>query len=463
MRANAILSVSSLMLSWALLSACGGSDGTVGIGDGNGNGPPPSGDDGGPTREGGAIPDPGLGSDAGHDTGGGKGDPETDGGQDAEAPVDAGPFVPAKHPPFPQLVNNGGPVLKNPVVQPIFFSNYDIAGDVATMLKGLPTATLAGGASYWTGAVAEYGVGALTMLPPITLSEAAPTTDTDPESFLQKKMSDPAFKGITSSTILAIFYPSTTPLGGSCAATTPGYGGYHSSFSNGGNEQPFAVMSECAPYGPTKTPIDMVAVAASHEIIEAVTDPYPSRTPGFTGLDKAGWALAIFLQGNTENGDVCTMNSGFGRGGASYPYLLQRGWSNKAAAAGNLDPCAPDIRPDQPFVGAYPVMPDTVHAVGQNGQGVIIPAGQTKTIDVGLFSFEPTPEFTVAARQASTVNPPTLSFTWDKTSGKNGDTLHLTIKAESVSKKGYESFVILASLPGVTDPQKTAWPGIVTH
>jgi hypothetical protein len=128
-----------------------------------------------------------------------------------------------------------------------------------------------------------------------------------------------------------------------------------------------------------------------------------------------------------------------------------------------MDPCEPDIRPGQPFVGAYPAMPDTVNVQGQSGPGVVVAVGQSKTIDVNLFTFEPTADFTVVARQSVQVNPPTLTFTWDKTTGNNGDTLHLTIKSVSQGQGGYETFAIQAYLPGTTDTQKTTWAGVVTH
>jgi hypothetical protein len=350
-------------------------------------------------------------------------------------------------------------------VQPVFFSNYDITDQVITMIEGLPTAKLANGSSWFSGAVSEYGIGALTVLPAIKMTDVAPTTDTDPASFLQGKLSDPAFANVTPSTILAIFYPSTTPLGGSCAAQKYGFGGYHDSFRNGSNDQPYAVMAECANFGPIVSALDMVTVAASHEIIEACTDPTPQSNPAYVGLDNsgAGFAMSALLQGNAENGDMCAINDGFGRGDASYPFLLSRGWSNKAATAGNMDPCEPDIRPGQPFVGAYPTMPDTVSIQGASGPGVVIPVGQSKTVDVGLFTFEPTPDFTVVARQAIEVNPPTLTFAWDKTTGNNGDTLHLTITSVSQGKGGYETFAIQAYLPGTTDTQKPTWAGVVTH
>ena len=53
------------------------------------------------------------------------------------------------------------------------------------MVEGLPTATLANGAHFWSGAVSEYGVGPLEVLPAINLTEKAPTTDTDPAASLR--------------------------------------------------------------------------------------------------------------------------------------------------------------------------------------------------------------------------------------------------------------------------------------
>lgn len=497
MRVQATLLVSSILaLSFA---ACGSDDsGLVG----------PANDDGGGTADGAAPqqhvdagtprPDASGGQDAatsvdsgdphvdvdagaevdssgGTDSGGGvdagidAGHPVVDAGFDSGAHVDAGTdastggFVPAAHPPFPRLVSGGGPVLAHPIVQPVFFSNYDLTDKVTDMVNGLPSIVMPNGTTFWAASVAEYGVGPLTVKPPIRLTEAAPTTNTSPDTWLQGKLAnDPAFASVDTNTIVAIFYPSTTPLAGSCAAQAIGYGGYHDNITTSRGDIPYAVMAECANFGAITNAQDMVTIAGSHEIIEAVTDPYPSSNSAYASLDHNGWAMQILLQGNAENGDLCTINAGFIRPSAAYPYLLQRGWSNLAAGAGNADPCAPDVRPSQPFVGAYPVMPDTITVSGGgSGAGVKIPLGTSRTIDVKLFSFEPTAEFTVEARQGRSVNPPQLSFSWDKTTGKNGDTLHLTVTVLIRAGNGHEAFLIDAMLPNTPDAQKTAWAAIV--
>jgi hypothetical protein len=226
---------------------------------------------------------------------------------------------------------------------------------------------------------------------------------------------------------------------------------------------PYAVVSECANFGELTSALDMVTVAGSHEIIEAVTDPAGRGWPAVDTSTDSGWAWDVLLAGNEENGDMCTINNGNGRPSASYPYLLQRGWSNHAATAGNLDPCQPDILPAQPFVGAFPVMPDMVNAGNSPGSGALIAVGSSKTVEVDCYSFQQTPAFTVAARQARSIQPPELSFAWDSTSCVNGDKLHLTITVQSQGKGGVEPFIIYAKLPSVSDAQLPVWAAVVAQ
>ena len=411
----------SACLAVASIAACGSS------GDGTGNGTTP-GDDAGGNQGDGSPQLPGPGSDGGQgsDTGqGGDGAQGQDSGGDAG--VDSGPpFKTADHPPFPQLVRgsaNGG-VLTAPVVVPIFFPSFDHTTEVKDQLSHMGTV-----ATYWKDAVSEYGVGAYTYGTPVDLTEAAPTSISGGQivTWLKGKLdgTHPEFGTPTAQSIYVIYYPSTTGVQGSCSDPQTGgvgYGGYHDVLTTGGGVQvAYGVIAECSTFGPTiKNSLDMVTVAGSHEIIEAATDTAPGD--GYASIDANGFALDIFLQGNEENGDLCAVNHAFIRPGGTYPYLISRGWSNKAAAAGNLDPCQPAL-PDQPFVGAAPKMPDMVNVpqVGK-GPGAIIPVGQSKTVDVVLWSSGPTTApFTVAAKQAR--GDTSLSFTWDKTTGSNGDTL----------------------------------------
>jgi hypothetical protein len=385
-----------------------------------------------------------------------------DGGLDT-----SGPFAPAMHGAFPVIQSNGGGVIANPKLLGVFFTDYDNTTGAVAAMNGMPTATMPDGENYWSAAVSEYGVGPLTVLPAVMLGEAAPTDpNADPASFVSNLIdTNAALANVDSSTLVAVFYPSTVALSGSCMQDlVGGWGGYHAVAHARKGDVPFAVIGECAHFRTLVSALDMVTVAVSHETIEAATDP----GSGFIGLDTttpAGFAWDALLAGNEENGDMCAISAGYGRPGGSYPYLLQRGWSNKAAMAGNLDPCQPDMLPNEPFVGAYPVMTDTVNAGGgggaTSGAGALIAIGSAKTVEVDCFSFQPTAPFTVGAKQKADVSPPQLSFAWDKTSCVNGDKLHLTITAQSQGQGGIEPFMVYAQLPDVPDSQMAIWAGVV--
>jgi hypothetical protein len=409
---------------------------------------------------------PGQDASGGNDgaTGGDTGSVVTTGGDGA--PDTSGPFAPAMHGAFPLIQDNGGGAIASPKLVGVFFSDYDNTTGATAAMSGMPTATMADGRSYWSAAVSEYGVGPLTVLPPVMLTQAAPTDpNTDPASFVGNLVdTNSAFAQIDSSTIVAVFYPSTTPLSGSCMQDlVNGWGGYHATTQTSKGSVSYAVIGECAHFRTLASALDMVTVAVSHESIEAATNP----GSGWIGLDTttpAGFAWDAVLAGNEENGDMCAVSAGYGRPGGTYPYLLQRGWSNKAAMAGNLDPCQPDMLPGEPFVGAYPVMPDTVNAggggAGARGAGVLVAVGASKTIEVDCFSFRATEPFTVGAKQKPDISPPELSFAWDRTTCVNGDKLHLTITVQTQGQGGVEPFMVYAQLPGVPDSQMQIWAGV---
>ena len=146
-----------------------------------------------------------------------------------------------------------------------------------------------------------------------------------------------------------------------------------------------------------------------------------------------------------------------------YDYTVQRVWSNKAAAAGQ-DPCVPAA--PGPYFNSAPVLDDTI-TMSLQGQsvatkGVSIPIGQSKTIELDLFSDGPTGgpwtvqaiDLTNALQQASAT---ALTFTFDKTNGQNGDKLHMTITAQAKGTYGIEEFLLVSRLGA----RATLWIGAV--
>jgi hypothetical protein len=144
-------------------------------------------------------------------------------------------------------------------------------------------------------------------------------------------------------------------------------------------------------------------------------------------------------------------------------YMIQRSWSD-AAAAKSRNPCVP--APAAPYFNSMPVVSDTVsfnesaYAFSGTTRGVTIPVGQSKTIDLQLFSEAPTAgPWTVSAYDYESFfctptpsipcPPPNLALALDGTTGQNGDTLHLTITVMSADTAlGAEAFLVFSDLGG---------------
>jgi hypothetical protein len=98
-------------------------------------------------------------------------------------------------------------------------------------------------------------------------------------------------------------------------------------------------------------------------------------------------------------------------------------------------------------------------------QGVTIAVGQSKTIEVDLFIDGPTSgPRTVAAYDALAKylgGSASLDFQWDRTQGRNGDKLHLTVtlKAADATFGGAHPFVVTSTLGSA----QTAWAGLVVE
>jgi hypothetical protein len=336
---------------------------------------------------------------------------------DASPPMpDAPPaFAEAPHPDAPQVMSGGGPVLVAPKVVPIFFANDSaVQPTIESFLHALA------GSSYWTTTTGEYGVGALTIANSIVTSDPPPTTDDALATWLQGKFPSP-----DPSTIYTVFLPAgaVLTLGGERSCTT--FGGYHSETMVGSAPLVYALLPRC-----TSTTfsgaLDSTTIATSHELVEASTDPLPFSNPAFTVVDDAH-AVWRRIPGG-ELGDMCEyVRTAFQPLVGSF--MVQRTWSNASAAAGH-DPCVPVLA--TPYLGAAPELPDlTLSFHGQQlmTKGVTVNYQQSQTVDVDLYTDAPTEDYVVIAEDAAQVEggSGSFSFEWDRSTGHNGDKLHLMI------------------------------------
>jgi hypothetical protein len=384
---------------------------------------------------------------------GGSGSP-----QSADAPVSIdspgidAPFAEAAHIDPPQVVSTGGPVMTSVQIVPIFF-----AGDSAmqTQVEGFLTALV--GSAWWSATTSEYGVGALSVHTTIVSNDTPPTTDDALKAWLASHVGATTWPAPDGNTIFAVFLPTgvslSTPFGNSCTD----FGAYHDEgMTSGSTKFIYALMPRC------DATLDSLSVASSHEFVEAATDPFPFTNGAYQSTDDAD-LIWSFTPGG-ELGDMCEYV-------AAAPqrlvgsYAVQRTWSNASAKAGH-DPCVP-VMPTA-YLASAPVFTENLMLDPGDGtgphmtKGVQVATGTSKTIEVDLFSDAPAADWTVKAIDAAAItgSATELTFSWDQTTGHNGDKRQLTITRMQDGANGGSEFVISTRVNGHS---VSLWWGFVAN
>jgi hypothetical protein len=381
----------------------------------------------------------------------------------SDAGVDA-PIYPAKHSAMPQVVNFGGKVFTTPNIVPIFFSGDSDQTTITGMLTGL------GASSYWSATTSEYGVMGATVATAIVVTDAAPTTISDSEiqTWLQTNLngSDPTWGSPAPGDIYVVFYPASTTVTSSGTQSCVNFGGYHNETTDSmGNPLAYAVIPRCSGTFPpipklssALTSVQYATFVASRDIIEATTDPEINTNPAYQSpnMNNIAWGL---LAGG-EVGDMCLFVPNIDVTPSSFPYAVQRSWSNASASASH-DPCVP-IPAGEVYFNSAPVMTDHVILGVGSSVGVQISVGQSKTIPIELYSDGPTTgPWTISAIDVASVynmETPALAFAFDKNSGQNGDVVHMTITAMASDPFYSGDLFILVSTLGDT---QSIWIGAV--
>jgi hypothetical protein len=352
---------------------------------------------------------------------------------------------------MPQVVNYGGPVVTAPVLQSITFPGYDLVSQMDDFVAKI------GSTTYWEGTVGEYGVGTPTVQPPVHLTTAAPASidDVAIQAWLAELITGgtPGLMTPSANAIYVISYPASATITLQGGTSCVDFGGYHNSTTVGGTEVAYAVIPECASSG--SSTLDITTNAASHELVEASTDPYVLTTmPTYAMVDQDHYYLAVLFGGGGEIGDMCAWWPSSLFTPSDFAYQVQRAWSNTAAREGR-DPCQPEL-PGEVFFNSVPLLTDTVSILYNNQAystlGAKIAVGASKTIPVQLHSEGPTRPWRVdAVAIDGTWNMSNnLTFAWDRQSGQNGDTLHLTITAAAIDPTFGGDFFLIESTIGNT-------------
>jgi hypothetical protein len=364
----------------------------------------------------------------------------------------------------PQVITSGGTVLSAPKIQLIAYAEDPNVADYQAFYEEFAST------SEWKEQTGEYGIGPLTVLPPIMIAGTPPKTLNDNDGTItpfQQTLVDnvsgasPTWGAADPSTIYMFQLPKGTVVnsGGNCCIDG-GFYGYHGQVAVGSAQIAYGVSCDCgAQQGPpTLTELETITTTLSHEAVEAASDPFPYTNLAWSGTDPDHLAWTSLTGG--ELADMCEYNLDSNYRPAGAKYMIQRSWSNAASKAGN-NPCVP-APPTGPYFNSVPVLTDTVDETDQFGnssptKGVIIPLGQTKTIDVKLEADGTTSgPWTVTALDASYYffggdQFLDVSFDGGATSGMStatgsaGDVLHLTIKSLKADTQDISAVFVLIS------------------
>jgi hypothetical protein len=232
---------------------------------------------------------------------------------------------------FPQMPNNGGPLLVQPQLVTMTFDDDPDGDTMQAFADWIVT-------SDWLTTVGgEYGIGPGTNQHIHMSAVNAAVTDTDIRNWLVANIQSGFLPppGDASAPTLYVWM-----LGPGARMTDPGgwcTGGYHDEMTIGSQQVAYAVVPTC-PHDQVHalTPAQYRQGRASHELIEAFTDPFPESAPGIRFIDSS----QLWSSTYGEVGDVCVWNylPFTAPGGATF--YAQRSWSNAAAALGG-DPCVP--------------------------------------------------------------------------------------------------------------------------
>jgi hypothetical protein len=237
----------------------------------------------------------------------------------------------------PKLVYYGGPVLEKATVVAVLWGpsvDAEVAARIGDFYKAVVSSSYFSWLSEYDSARQHIGHGSLAGVFTIAPSKKGRAlTDAQIEKELAAQIRKRALPAADANTIYLIHFPPGVriTMGGSASCQAGGFCGYHSTFRSGARHLRYAVLpdmsagSGCDIGCGGGAPFAAVTSVASHELVEATTDPD-------VGLAKRLAApLAWYDRNNGEIGDICAGHDGTLRAGGSV-WTVQKQWSNKAGA-----------------------------------------------------------------------------------------------------------------------------------
>ncbi|HUJ25098.1 MAG TPA: hypothetical protein VLW85_03710 [Myxococcales bacterium] len=232
----------------------------------------------------------------------------------------------------------GGPVLEHPKVVAVFWGSVD--PQTASQAGGFYDAYVKSTAFTWLseydtdlksvggspGTAQHIGAGTFDKAVHVTPSTKSKSlTDAQIEKELAAQIKKRALPAPDVNTVYMIhFAPGIhIQLDGAGSCQSGGFCGYHSAFKTGSKRIAYAVLpdmgegSGCDVGCGSGAAFDRVTAVASHELVEATTDPEVGLATGLAA------PLAWYDANGGEIGDLCVGKTGSVKG-----YTVQKEWSN---------------------------------------------------------------------------------------------------------------------------------------
>ncbi len=338
---------------------------------------------------------------------------------------------------LPRVAHRGGPFLRSPRIVTVTFEGDDPR--VVERLEAFGAMSVR--SAWWREVSSGYCLGANDCLaegrlgPSLRLTRRLPSRvrDVDVEALLEEEARTGVLAGLDAEALVLVYLPPGVVL---TDAYTPHYceggpRGFHRMLRAGAIAVPFAVIPRCGDEAET-------TATASHEILEAATNPDPNN-PGFQLESEPA-----FRASGAEPVDVCTLLNLDRHRTDESGFRLQRAWSNQEAGRGR-DPCVPSV-PGRPYAALVPRMP----AVRLSSEGETSSLRLDAASDGSLSSWSVTAIDLTGEREGQRY----VDVHLDKARVANGDVVVLTLRVVRLHPRQM-SIVGLLSNVGV---HEHLWP-----
>jgi hypothetical protein len=346
---------------------------------------------------------------------------------------------------LPRIGHHGGPFLRRPEITTVTFR-----GDDPTLVSRLEEfGRQIARSPWWREVTAGYcaigaagdciGLGSAGRTVRLARRLPSRTRDVDIEAVIAAEAIGGALAGLGPDALVVVYLPAGVALRD---AFHPAYCGdgpraYHRMVHAGSMALPYVVVPRCQ--GEAET-----TATASHEILEAATNPDPDR-PGFRF--GPGPATAGFAAFGAEPADPCRLMSFDRHRAVEAGFTMQRAWSNRAAERG-ADPCVPSD-PDRPFVALVPRQPVVRVAPGAT-VSVVLDAASDRAVQRWTVS--------VTDLAGGREGEPWLQARLDRSEVAEGDVAVLTLRRIGVPDRQMSFVGLVSDLDG----QSHLWPLVVT-